>query len=111
MYEEEIGGEKHLITIVIPGEEKEPKGLFTWQYVWDGNICVLFSTIGEDGIETPRDFRFLGDTEEGTARERLDILVTTVEEQLKEAHKECQNPVAVVDKNPKRPMGFLAGRE
>ena len=107
MMEEEAQGEKHLIRIMPQGEEKEPKMLVTWQYIWDRNICVLFSAIGEDGIEQPRRFLLLGDSEKGSAKDCLDQMVTAMEEELKKVCGDADAQAAVSDRNPKRKMGFL----
>ena len=104
---EALDTDKHLIRILVPPEEVEPKGLITWQYIWDGNICALLSEIQEDGTEKPgRVFILMDDKSGHTAKESLDEMVAGMEEQLRKAYEEQEHPLAVSDRNKKRPIGF-----
>jgi len=96
-----------LIRIATPGDETEPKGLCHWQYVFDGNIYAVFSRIQDDGSESQKQPMIIGSTPEKSAKELLDNSIVALEEKLKKDYADSQNSIAVVDRNPKRKMGFL----
>lgn len=107
---------KHLVPILLPPEDKEPSGLITWQYIWDGNIVVLFSHIEEDGSIKDNNCLILADEGELTAKEILDKMIDNLPAKLKsdyeKEHPEGGEPVvAVSNRNKKGKMGFRTQNE